>query len=228
MLSPSLTPLYLALLRAALLRADPESVHQAVCLIYMHNYWSLGHIPCCQALCCDTLHLLHRLLLLLLPPVTLTVQRQVRTASWVSSGGTNPEEAMSTSSSPFQFKSSDSSSTVPTTSQGDESQHNKFHSQQVHPGCLYIPLVKVHLDQTFLLLLPPRDWKCFPMPKSWCSQGHVYKEALPWFHHPHTSQLLLLILRPALQLVMCPEATLKGDKDRCRTLVVHELIQSGF
>lgn len=133
-------PLYLALLRAGLLRADPEAGHVAVCLIYMHNYCTLGHFPCWQAVCCDTSHLLHSPLLLLLPPAILTVQRQVRTASWVSSGGTNPEEGMSTSSSLFQFNSSDSGSGASTTFQGDESQHNKFHSQKVHPGplCMFL------------------------------------------------------------------------------------------
>lgn len=36
-----------------------------------------------------------------------------------------------------------------------------------------------------LLLLPPRDRRCLPPPKPWCSQG-LYKKALPW-SHPHIS-----------------------------------------
>lgn len=71
----------LALLGAGLLRADLAAGHMSTCLIYMHDYRGLVQFPCWQSVYCDTS-----------PPTPWVspARRQVETAPWVSSGGTNP------------------------------------------------------------------------------------------------------------------------------------------
>lgn len=110
-----------ALLRAGLPRADLAAGHTSACLIYMHNYRGLVQgicFPAGKLSAVIPLHLLHGLLLLLMPPAILTARRQAETALWVSSGEADPGEAMSASSSLFQSNSSDPGDGLSTTSPG--------------------------------------------------------------------------------------------------------------